>query len=255
MFTNSLSRATGLVAQNVRSNIQASACITEREAIGLLGKFFNMKYLENIVGQDRSAIQPRKAQCPVSEAGLLAIAAYTSAGLDRMIRETYFTNDGLPGRRNDIKTLESLILETLPKIAPTPVSFAKRNLTLNPMEFKSLYRHGGVVRFERITSVTLQPYQVYRGGNVDLTIKPDFSVIDVTSLSRYSAKHARGEKEALLVPGSVYEVIDIQGRLEDSLLNPSPLFAPKHPEVWSVTLRQTESHETPRFSSVCDNYL
>ena len=95
MFLNSLSRATGNVAKNVRGIAQETVRITDREAIELLGKFCNLKYLSEIVDKGRGAIQPRTAQTPVSEAGLLAIAAYTSAGLDRMIHDTYSPTGGL----------------------------------------------------------------------------------------------------------------------------------------------------------------
>lgn len=240
MFLNSLSRATGNVAKNVRSIAQETVRITDREAIELLGKFCNLKYLSEIVGKGRGAIQPRTAQTPVSEAGLLAIAAYTSAGLDRMIHDTYSPTGGLRHQREAIKTLESLILKTLPTIALTRVSLVKRNLSFHPDEFRSLYRPGALISFDRITSVTLQPHQVYRGGNVDLTIGSDINVINVSSLSTFSGKHVRGESEALLEPNTVYEVIRMQHGREHSPLNPSKAFAPLHAEEWSVNLRQAE---------------
>lgn len=240
MLLNSLSRATGNIVKNVRGISQGSARIADRDAIELLGKYCNLKYLREIVDSGRSAIQPRIAQTPVSEAGLLAIAAYTSAGLDRMIHETYSSTGGPRHRREAMRTLESLILTTLPTMALTRVNAVKRNLTLNPDEFRSLYRPGALVRFDRITSVTLQPHQIYRGGNVDLTIGSDIDVINISSLSTFSGKHARGEKEGLLEPGSIFEVIRMeQGREHSPLDSPRP-DAPLHSEEWSVVLRQSE---------------
>lgn len=241
MFFHRLSSAMGNIVQNSRGISQASARISDHEAIALLGKYYNLKNLENIVGQGRSAIRPRNTQRPVSEAGMLAIAAYTSAGLDRMIRETYSSTGGPYQSRADAMALESLIVETLDTIAPTRVSFAKRNMTLNGADFRSMFNRDASVHFKRITSVTLQPHQVYRGGNVDLTIRPDFDVIDVSPLSIYSRDHARGrgEREALLVPGSVFEVIEVQQGREHSPIKPSQLGAPLHQEFWRVVLRQT----------------
>lgn len=241
MRINSFLRATENLAKNLRCMGQEPARITDHDAMDLLGKYCNLKYLREIVDKGRSAIQPRSAQTSIPEAGLLAIAAYTSAGLDRIIHDTYSSTGGPFNRREAIRALESLILRTLPTIALTRVSAAKRNLILNPDEFRSLYRPGALVRFDRITSVTLQPHQVYRGGNVDLTIGADIGVIDVSSLSTFSGKHARGEKEGLLEPGSVFQVIRMEQGREHSPLDSTRPVAPLHSEEWSVVLRQSES--------------
>ncbi|MCR2747123.1 hypothetical protein [Limnobacter parvus] len=246
MRFNSLSRATGNLAKHVRGISQESARIADCDVIKLLGKHCNLNYLREIVGNGRSAIQPRTAQTSVSEAGLLAIAAYTSAGLDRMIHETYSSTGGPSHHRGAMLALESLILRTLHTMALTRVGAVKRNLTLNPEEFRSIYKPGALVRFDRITSVTLQPHQVYRGGNVDLTIGSDIDVIDVSSLSAFSGQHARGEKEGLLEPGSIFEVLRMEPRKEHSPLDLPQPGAPLHCEEWSVVLRQSELTFDPK---------
>jgi len=154
-----------------------------------------------------------------------------------MIHETYSSSGGPRHRREAMLALESLILRTLPTMALTRVSAVKRNLTLNPEEFRSMYKPGALVRFDRITSVTLQPHQVYRGGNVDLTIGSDIDVIDVSSLSAFSNQYARGEKEGMLEPGSIFEVLRMEPRKEYSSL---------HSEEWSVFLRRSELTFDPK---------
>jgi hypothetical protein len=237
MRFHSLARVTENLAKHVRGISQESARMNDHEAIELLGKHCNLNYLREIVGNGRSAIHSRTAQTPVLEVGLLAIAAYTSAGLDRMIHETYSSTGGPRHRREAMLALESLILRTLPTMALTRVSAVKRNLTLNPEEFRSIYKPGALVRFDRITSVTLQPHQVYRGGNVDLTIGSDIDVIDVSSLSAFSNQYARGEKEGMLEPGSIFEVLRMEPRKEHSSL---------HSEEWSVFLRRSELTFDPK---------
>lgn len=234
-------RIVGNQAKPVASGNSQGSPLREAEAKALLGRFFNLVHLMQIVEQGRGSVQPRVAQHPVSEAGLLAIAAYTSAGLDRMIHDTYTPFGGPRDRRDAAKALESLILQTLPAMALTKAPIVKRNLTLAPSLARSIYRPGALVSFDRITSVTLQPHQVYRGGNIDLTIKPEFGVIDVSALSTFSGKTARGEKEGMLEPGSVYEVVRMNNGSEDSPLNPQPGGAPLHSEYWQIVLQQRKS--------------
>lgn len=241
MIFNNLLRVFGQQAKNSPFVNSQSILLNESDAAALLGRFFNLTHLKQIVEQGQESVKPRVAQRTISEAGLLAIAAYTSAGLDRMIHEAHSPMGGPRDRREMAKALESFILETLPTIALTKASVVKRNLTLDPSLVRSLYRPGALISFDRITSVTLQPHQVYRGGNVDLTIKPEFGVIDVSALSTFSGKTARGEKEGMLEPGKVYEVIDMQSGREDSPLNPQPGGAPLHSEYWRIVLQQCQS--------------
>lgn len=212
--------------------------LNDIEAKALLGKFFNLAYLQKVVENGRGAIQARTAQTPVPEAGLLAIAAYTSAGLDRMIHETYLLGGGPVDRRDAVKALEGLIQCTLPTIALTKFDVVKRNMTLNPEDARLLYRPGALISFDRITSVTLQPHQVYRGGNVDLSIKPHLGVINVSSLSTFSGSHDRAEREGMLDPGGVYEVTHMESGREDSPLDSQNKNKSLHPENWKIVLRE-----------------
>jgi hypothetical protein len=238
MISNNLPRTIGHQARHVSGVGSQSIVLNDTEAKVVLGKFFNLDLLQKVVAKGRISLQPRAERTPVPEAGLLAIAAYTSAGLDRMIYQTYFSGGGPADRHDAAKALEALILETLPKIALTQVSVVKRNLTLNPTDVRLLYRPGSLVRFDRITSVTLQPHQVYRGGNVDLTIKPRLGVIDVSSLSTFSGSHDRAEKEGMLDPGAIYEVTRMEGGRENSPLDPENRHKSLHPENWTIALQE-----------------
>ncbi len=238
MIFNNLLRALGRQATHSPGVNSQRFTSSEAEAKALLGRFFNLAHLMQIVEQGRGGVQPRVAQHPMSEAGLLAIAAYTSAGLDRMIHDTHNPFGGPRDRHDAAKALESLILETLPTMALTKAPIVKRNLTLDPSLARSIYCPGAEVSFDRITSVTLQLHQIYRGGNIDLTIKPQFGVIDVSALSTFSGQTLRGEKEGMLEPGKVYEVIDMQSGREDSPLNSPAAGARLHAEYWRITLQQ-----------------
>jgi len=72
---------------------------------------------------------------------------------------------------------------------------------------------------------------------VDLTIGSDIDVIDVSSLSAFSNQDARGEKEGMLEPGSIFEVLRMEPGKEHSPLNSPRPGAPLHCEEWSVVLR------------------
>lgn len=209
----------------------------QAEAIALIGKHFNLRFLNEIVENGRAAVRPKMAQHPIPEEGLLAIAAYTSAGLDQMIQQSHLPVSGRRDQHQVAKILEALILDTLTRVAPTPASLVKRNVLLNPEQVRSMYSPGAVVQFDRITTVTLQPYQVYRGGNIDLSIMPHIGVIDVSALSVYSKSTKRGEKEGLLQPGGQYEVIRMEGGREVSPLD-VPNAPRLHAENWQITLKE-----------------
>jgi hypothetical protein len=212
--------------------------LNDTQTKALLGKFFNLDNLHKLVEKGRGAIQPRMASTPIPEAGLLAIAAYTSAGLDGMIRETYFAGGGPADRRDAVKALEGLIKATLPTIALTKFDVVKRNMTLDPEQVRSVYRPGALLSFDRITSVTLQPHQIYRGGNVDLSIKPFSGVVDISLLSKYSGSHERAEREGMLDPGGVYEVTHMESGREASPLDVGTKQMPLHSENWKIVLRE-----------------
>lgn len=241
---NSITRALGQQAQQVRNSSGLSkppVLLNDAEVKELLGKFFNLANLQKLVEKGRDAIQPRMASTPVPEAGLLAIAAYTSAGLDSMIHQTYFSGGGPVHRRDAVKALEGLIKGTLSTIALTKFDMVKRNMTLDPEQVRLLYQPGALLGFDRITSVTLQPHQVYRGGNIDLSIKPLEGVVDISLLSAYSGSHDRAEREGMLDPGGVYEVIHMESGREVSPLDIGTKHRPLHPENWKIVLREIPS--------------
>lgn len=238
---NNLTRAIGQQVQqfrNLHGQVKPAVVLNDTEARALLGKFFNLDYLQKLVEKGRGTIRPRAAQVAIPEAGLLAIAAYASAGLDSMIHETYFSVGGPAHRRDAVKALEGLIRDTLSSMALTKFDQVKRNMTLSPEHVRQQYQPGALIRFDRITSVTLQPHQVYRGGNVDLSIKPLAGVVDVSLLSSYSGSHERAEREGMLDPGAVYEVIHMESGREDSPMDAGAKKRPLHLENWKIVLRE-----------------
>ena len=238
IIPHNIQHALGQQVRHASGTAKPPVLLNDAEAKALLGRFFNLAHLQKVVENGRAAIQPRTAKERVPEAGLLAIAAYTSAGLDRMIHETYFSGGGPADRRDAVKALEGLIQGTLPTIALTKFDVVKRNMTMDPSEVRTLYRPGALISFERITSVTLQPHQVYRGGNLDLTIKPYLGVVNVSTLSTFSGSHDRAEREGMLDPGGVYEVTHMESGREDSPLDAGNKQKSLHSENWKIVLRE-----------------
>ncbi len=72
--------------------------------------------------------------------------------------------------------------------------------------------------FPRLTSVTLAPRQVYRGGNVDFVIHTREGVVSVAPLSFYQGDADRGtggEDEGMLDIDAAYRVRDVLQAKED----------------------------------------
>lgn len=186
----------------------------QQEAISLLSKHANLRFLKEIVEQGVPSIAARNPTHPPSHAGLLGIAAYTSGRLDQKIRQLHEPHTALPcemGKLDcpqDIQKLEQLVKSTIPLIQKTPRNTVRRNMNLN---FSAVDRikATGTLTFDRIASVTQDERQVYSIGNADLILELKTGVVDVSALSTYSNDKFRNEKEGMLDPGTRFELVRI----------------------------------------------
>ena len=208
-----------------------------RYLTGLLGKHVNLDFVQNILEQARPSIQPRHSAANPSEVGLLALIGYTSAGLDGKFNSAHQQLNRIPGQKEAVELLklEDLVKNTISQLALRPIQQVRRN-TVADLDSLKLFEPGKVIRFDRLTSVTMSPNQVYTGGNLDMIISLNKGIADVSKLSVYYAKSGRGENEGILDPGSQFVVEAMYAGKENNKASLDPLNAPAK----TILLRQIE---------------
>lgn len=190
-----------------------------------LRKYVSLDFAQEIYNKNKDRILPRHPGRQPLEAGILALIGYTSGGLDKHF--TRFETQGHLIRdekfKQDMLLLKKVLSDTIKLLKKTDVDVVRRNTQLHH-SLLDAYMPGQQIEFDRITSVTLLPYQTYTGGNVDFIIRPKEGVVSVENLSVFTSSkdsEKSGEAEGILDPGSKYEVLEAKedkengGRSED----------------------------------------
>ena len=192
--------------------------------VRILGKFVNLDLARQMVDDNRTNIVARDPSRPPAECGLLAIVAYTAGHLDRKIADMERIA-GASGCRTELMELASakaLIAATVGRIEKTAAPVVRRNVQLT-RDLLDAYQPGKTVQFDRLTSVTCAPAQVYTGGNVDFVIHTANGVVSLDALSLFKnngVSTTGGEVEGMPDIGSRYRVVDVVAGKENR--RPSP---------------------------------
>ena len=208
------------------------------EHLQMVGKYVNLDLARQIVEENRSAVVPRDPDLPPDECGLLAIVAYTAGHLDRKIAAVEQLSDADKHRpeARQLLAAKGLIAETVGRIQKIDVPVVRRNVQLTRAVLDA-YSVGKTVQFDRLTSVTCAPAQVYTGGNVDFIIHTASGVVSLSPLSLFKnngAGNAGGEAEGMPDVGSRYQVVDLVAGKE----NGKPSLDEESYRARTITLRE-----------------
>ncbi|MES2832746.1 MAG: hypothetical protein V4695_12215 [Pseudomonadota bacterium] len=212
---------------NLRNFMQrlrfAKPKVQECDNIKILRQYMNIDLARQILEDNRACILPRDANLPPPNCGMLAIVAYTAGHLDRQIAhmEQVSANGINRPEFRQLASTKALIAGTISRIQKTDVSIVRRNVQFTK-ETIAGYTPGKTIQFDRLTSVTYHPQQVFTGGNVDFVIHTANGVVSIDPLSHFKSTGLQtngGEAEGMLDIDSRYSVIAINSGKENG--NPS----------------------------------
>lgn len=214
------------LGHKARENAEMKAC---------LKKYVNLDFAQKIYEKNKDRIQPRDESNPPTEAGILAVIAYTSGGLDKHLARFEAQGNSIRDEKfkQDMTLLKKTIGDTIKLLKNTDVDVVRRNTQLHK-GLLDAFAPGKQIQFDRITSVTLNSKQAYTGGNVDFVIRPKEGVVSVENLSEYTSNKG-GEAEAILEPGAKYEVVSVDEGKENGTRSEDPDFP-----VRTITLSEVE---------------